>query len=274
MTSYDALKNIVTNENWLNKPNVSINENVNKVEIGLAGQPERWTVCCREKVEVDFNTLYAIIVNKEYGVLPNQPEISGSILDIGGYVGGFARYAVESKLENRSVIVIEPVSANVGMIQRNMENHKEGNFLFKAAVGNSGIGKILCRSAMEHTDRYPIDPSYYVGNVIDYAHYIPIKYDHYEDVPIWSLEELLNVVEICTGTRNVFYMKIDCEDGEYPLFMNASPQDLRQIKYVVGEFHREKEVLDNIFLPLNFKPMALTDSQILDTHMFGYERID
>lgn len=211
----------------------------------------------------DVNTVLAIIDEKgEYGVIPDEPNAPGSILDVGCYIGGFTRLAISSN-QNRPVISIEPMISNVAMIQRNIRQfpvYPKGNFLFNVAVGESG-----------HT--------FIAGNPDDAVHKYMGNTSNVEQNPTHTkvkcinLEELILLNEICTGTKDIFFMKIDCEGGEYPLFENAATEHVRRIKYIVGEFHNASvETPDYMFLKHGYKRYKVTDHDA--GGLFGYKRID
>ena len=88
-----------------------------------------------------------------------------------------------------------------------------------------------------------------------------------------DLDELLLLNEICTGAKDVFFMKIDCEGGEYPLFENASRESVRKIKYIVGEFHAASiEAPDYMFLKHGYERYTIWSHDA--NGLFAYKRID
>jgi hypothetical protein len=233
----------------------------------------RYWVKYRKNILVDLNTLIGIVVGSEYGSIPNDSNAPGCVLDLGGYVGGFS---VLASLEcTRPIITVEPVSENIGMIQRNMEGRaKSSDVLIKAALGDSGEAIIQCANKMVLNENYSIDPSYFIGELVPLSEGVHAKdlctNIVTEKVPVLDLAELLTIVEMSTGSRDVFFAKIDAEGAEYPLFQNAKPEDIRKIKYITGEFHYSKETLDNIFLPLGYVDVIPYDIH----NTFAYRRID
>ena len=210
----------------------------------------------------DRNTILSIIEAKEYGEIPLEPQYPGSIFDVGSYVGGFVRQAIKSK-QNRSIIAIEPMLSNVAMVQRNaraISNKNDNLYLFNVAVGESGHINIKAHDESES------NPHRYMGNKVPDG-------ESNERVTCLSLEELLILNELCSQTREIFFMKIDCEGGEYPLFENATTDQIRNIKYIIGEFHGASvEVPDYMFLKHGFERINETSNP--SAGLFAYKRID
>ena len=210
----------------------------------------------------DRNTILAITEGKEYGHIPEEPQYPGSIIDIGSYVGGFVRQAIKAK-QNRPIIAIEPMISNVAMVQRNaraIADQNDDMYLFNVAVGDSGHINI---KAHDESDN---NPHRYMGNTVPDG-------ESNERVTSLSLEELLILNEACCQTKNIFFMKIDCEGGEYPLFENVTTDQIRNIKYIVGEFHRTTiELPDYLFLKHGYE--KINDVSQPSAGIFGYKRID
>lgn len=63
------------------------------------------------------------------------------------------------------------------------------------------------------------------------------------------------------GTKQIFFMKIDCEGGEYPFFEPATTDQIRHIKYVVGEFHKAAvEAPDYMFLKHGYERFKISEN--------------
>jgi FkbM family methyltransferase len=215
----------------------------------------------------DVNTVLAIVDNLgEYGRIPEEPQSPGSIVDIGSYVGGFVRLALEAN-QNRPIVAIEPMIANVAMVQRNTRqfpNNPAGTYLFNLAVGVSGHVPIC-----GPPEPAPGDVVHkFMGNV-NGAENNPTS----RIVKCINLEEFLTLNEICTGTKQIFFMKIDCEGGEYPFFEPATTEQIRHIKYIVGEFHNASiEAPDYMFLKHGYERFKISENDA--GGLFAYKRID
>lgn len=243
MLSHPELVSIKNDQNYLDPygyaPVANIDHNI--MSTLALGEP---LIYGREGT-CDINTIVAIHPTPnhegEYGEIPKSEEEIGSIMDVGGYVGGFSRYALEYD-GSRPLVIFEPMESNVGMIQKNLEAYKDSivqKFLFKFAVGYSR--NVLIRGDIMS------DVHKYMGGTLYDIQGKPFNEDG-TDLPeahsmvrSLDLKEVLLLNQVCTGFEDVFFMKIDCEGGEYPLFENASTEDIRKIKYIVGEFH-----LDNV----------------------------
>lgn len=278
MMTEEELIEIGKNENYLNSDNeLFLNEVTREIEEKTydAAVGGEITVYGRSDT-IDFNTFTAInppshisymedgVYRGEYDKIPESTEV-GSIIDIGAYVGGFSKYALLSNTQ-RPLLIIEPLESNISLIKKNLENHKDlsSTFLFKLSVGSSEkvavkIGEDDDISQYLGTTYHSID-----GKSID-ENNIPSNYELVQSI---SLKELLLLNEICTGDESIFLMKIDCEGEEYPFFENASTEDIRKIKHIVGEFHKDSSP-DELFIQHGFEQRRKN----LGTQ-FYYERID
>jgi FkbM family methyltransferase len=260
MLSRQDLLQLKEHANYLNKdyPLVDIKDNIlEEIYPFPNGTPmfSRADSC-------DRNTILAINEGYEYGLIPEEPQCSGSIIDVGSYVGGFIRQAIKSK-QNRTIIAIEPMLSNVALVQRNaraIANKNDNLYLFNVAVGDSG------HISIKPFDESNTNPHRYMGNKVPDG-------ESNERVTCLSLEELLILNELCCQTKQIFFMKIDCEGGEYPFFENATTDQIRNIKYIIGEFHKSSvEIPDYMFLKHGFE--RLNETSHPEAGLFAYKRID
>ena len=264
MWTYQDLLQLKNNENYLDDNCPLVDPKSEIIEHTYNGPLGNYPILSRIGSN-DTNTVLAIIDgggSPEYGFIPVEPNTPGSILDVGCYIGGFTRLAICSN-QNRPIIAIEPMISNVAMIQRNIRQlprNPKGNYLFNVAVGHSGH-TFISGPPDDQVHRY-------MGNT-SAAELSPSR----SEVKSIDLDELLLLNEICTGTKEIFFMKIDCEGGEYPLFENASRENVRKIKYIVGEFHAASiETPHYMFLKHGYERYTITQRDA--NGLFAYKRID
>lgn len=262
MWTYQDLLQLKNNENYFSNNYPLADPEWALVSHPVDGSP--YSIIIREGTN-DANTVLAIIANQgEYGRIPEEPQYPGSIVDIGSCIGGFVRLALESN-QPRTIIAIEPMIANVGMVQRNTRQFPQSstNYLFNVAVGTSGHTAISGPNGTSHNDLI----HRFMGNVNDAKNNPSSRV-----VKSINLEEFLTLNEICTGTKQVFFMKIDCEGGEYPFFESATTEQIRNIKYIVGEFHAASvESPDYMFLKHGYERFKVNDHDA--GGLFAYKRL-
>lgn len=136
------------------------------------------------------------------------------VIDIGANMGTFALFA--SKLGANKVIAVEPVSETVRIFKTNMQIANTSNIVLKQNVVSDESGKVVkmaLQTKCGHNSAYT-------------------ESEHYEEVLTITLKELLDL----TNRENVF-LKIDCEGGEYDVFMTATPEDVAPITTIAIEIH-------------------------------------
>ncbi|HEV2329073.1 MAG TPA: FkbM family methyltransferase [Verrucomicrobiae bacterium] len=147
--------------------------------------------------------------------LPNNPVI----IDIGGFIGDFALYAVK-RLNARKVIVCEPSPKNWALLLKNIANNGYEDRIVpvnKAVTDGRNImmnidapDECQCMVSAYDTNGQPLS-----------------------SVPGISLGDLLREHAI----ENVDLLKMDCEGGEYEILDSTSADVLSRIRNIVVEFH-------------------------------------
>ena len=170
----------------------------------------------------DWNTISACTTGDEYG-LRDRP-ISGSVLDVGGYLGSVGiTIAVDNP--DAQVTIVEPVPANAALIRANIErNHVSDRVtLIEGAVGKGGekvdvwFGYRGTESAEHHA---------FVGNS-SLAYDNGGELDH--DAVTYKALSLASLVG-----DGLAFLKIDCEGGEWAFLRGPS---LGKVERIVGEAH-------------------------------------
>jgi FkbM family methyltransferase len=151
--------------------------------------------------------------------LPPNP----TIIDVGGYIGDFALYAVKC-LNAARVVVYEPTGENFAMLTQNIALNGYGDRItaVQKAVGESGEMTLHVRSLDD-------------GEI----HSSPHLYadGEHRTVPSVGLAEILDAHAI----DSVDLLKVDCEGGEYEIFSSVSDAVLERIKNIAFEYHAIEE---------------------------------
>jgi FkbM family methyltransferase len=147
--------------------------------------------------------------------LPDNPVV----IDIGGFIGDFALYAVK-RLNARRVIVCEPSPKNWALLLKNIANNGYEDRI-------QPVNKAVTdgRNLMMNIDA----PDEYQCMVSGYC----TSGQPLSSVPGISLGDLLRDHAI----ESVDLLKIDCEGGEYEILESSSTEVLRRIRNIVFEFH-------------------------------------
>jgi FkbM family methyltransferase len=167
----------------------------------------------------DAMTLAEIFLDDCYGGgldLPYNPVI----IDIGGFIGDFALYAVK-RLNARRVIVCEPSPRNWALLLKNIANNGyEGRIEPVNKAVTDG------RNAMMNIDA-PDECQCMVS-----AYHPGVQ--HLSAVPGISLGDLLRDHAV----ESVDLLKIDCEGGEYAIIESTPADVFRRIRHIVFEYHQ------------------------------------
>lgn len=141
------------------------------------------------------------------------------VVDIGGYIGDFALYALRY-LGAQRVIVVEPTHENFEMLQRNVAIN---GFEDRVTAVNAAVGPPGELTLFVQTDT--------AGEI----HASSQWYSEHEQRTVASipLAELLAT----NGVDRVDLLKVDCEGGEYAILTDAPADVLDRIENIVFEYH-------------------------------------
>lgn len=148
--------------------------------------------------------------------LPSRPVV----VDIGGYIGDFSVYAAKY-LEARRVVVYEPIAENFEILKRNVEGNGFGDRItaVNKAVGNAG--EIVLNVQKLENDEVHVS-----------AYWYPEA--EQRRIPCDTLPDLLETHRL----ESVDLLKVDCEGGEYEIFLDAPDRVFDRIRNIVFEYHR------------------------------------
>ena len=147
--------------------------------------------------------------------LPAAPVI----VDIGGYIGDFALYAVKY-LDAQLVVVYEPTLENFEMLTRNVALNHYGERIaaVNKAVGQSG--ELVLNVQKLDRDEIHVSSHWYADA-------------ERRTIPSVTLAELLDTHQL----ESVDLLKVDCEGGEYDILPDAPDDVLRRVRNIVFEYH-------------------------------------
>ena len=141
------------------------------------------------------------------------------VVDIGGFIGDFALYAVK-RLNARRVIVCEPSPRNWNLLLRNIANNGYADRILPINMAvTDGTDAMM---NIDTPDEYQCTVSAYNSG----SQALSL-------VPGISLSKLLHDQSI----ESVDLLKIDCEGGEYAILDSASSDVLHRIRNIVFEYH-------------------------------------
>jgi len=147
--------------------------------------------------------------------LPARPVV----VDIGGYIGDFALYAVKY-LDARRVVVYEPTQENYAVLRHNIELNGYGDRItaIDQAVGRAG--EVVLN--VQKLDAGEMHVSSYWYPEAEHRH-----------IACVSLDELLDTHQLDV----VDLLKVDCEGGEYDIFPDAPDAAFDRIRNIALEWH-------------------------------------
>lgn len=142
-----------------------------------------------------------------------------TVIDIGGNIGVFALYAA-TRAEGVRVFCYEPFPDNVALLRNNLQKSGISNVQVnqQAVSGHSG------------TRHLQVNPDNWI------VHSLFGKKNSAEQglaVDCISLDDVFSENQI----QQCDLLKLDCEGSEYEILENCSPETLRRVRRIVGEFH-------------------------------------
>jgi len=180
----------------------------------------------------DNNTIKQIFIDKMIG----ERFENMRIIDIGAYIGDTVLLFIRGGA--KEVCAVEPSPANLELLKINIEqNHfSDKVHLFPVAI-----------SDQDGTMRFTIDEenpdTHYLSALSESIIPLQGRWRNIRTVEVtaWTFERLLREL----GWETIDFVKVDCEGGEYPLFLQTSPELLRKVKTYYVEYHNGIEILEN-----------------------------
>lgn len=150
------------------------------------------------------------------------------ILDIGAYIGDTALlFACGGAAE---VYAIEPSPKNLHLLERNILQNQwrdRIHILPVALSGENGMTSFFIDDNHPDTHHMKVISSSILDLQQEWRNLREIE------VPTWTLEKIIDQ----TGWDEVDLAKVDCEGGEYPLFLQTPAEVLRRVKVYIVEYH-------------------------------------
>ena len=174
----------------------------------------------------DWNTMSSIITHDEYD-LAKLPRLSGTALDIGGYLGGVgAVLAIDNP--GLQVVIVEPVPDNVEMIHQLL-----------ALNGLASRVEVIAGAVGGPADPSELEVAYGFWGSETATHHRFVGNSSMPGlappqcltklVPRWTLSALLARV------GPVVFAKVDCEGGEFGFLSEQTAN--AQVATIHGEWH-------------------------------------
>jgi len=147
--------------------------------------------------------------------LPQSPVV----VDVGGYIGDFALYAVKY-LGAEHVVAYEPTHENFAMLEHNIARNSYGDRItaVRKAVGDSD--EIVLNVEKLDGDEVHVSPYWYPEG-------------EQRTLPSVTLEELFDT----HGLDSVDLLKVDCEGREYDIFRRTPDAVLDRVENIAFEYH-------------------------------------
>lgn len=147
--------------------------------------------------------------------LPPNPVV----IDIGGFVGDFALYAVKH-LNASKVIVCEPSPKNWKLLLRNIANNNYEDRIVPVNKAVTDGGDVMMNLDAPDEAQCMVSAHYHSDQPLS-------------TVPGISLSQLMMEY----GIDTVDMLKIDCEGGEYAIFESTPSHVFQRIRTIVFEYH-------------------------------------
>ena len=180
----------------------------------------------------DCVTIFTVFVRRDYGKIHKNSVV----LDIGGNIGIFALYALNSGASH--IYIIEPNSKSINLINKNLEYN---NFLNKATILRNAV-----TSESNQSLEIPIESSMY--NKITAINEVNDNVS-YEKVNSISLKDIYKKY------KDISFTKMDCEGSEYDIILNSPKSILGKVPKYIIEFHQGNIIkLIEKFASVGFKP--------------------
>jgi FkbM family methyltransferase len=141
------------------------------------------------------------------------------VVDIGGYIGDFALYAVKY-LDAERVVAYEPTDENFAMLERNIALNDYADRVTAVRKAVSDSDEIVLNVEKLDGDEIHVSPYWYPGG-------------EQRTLPSVTLGELFDT----HGLDSVDLLKVDCEGGEYDILPNTPDEVLDRVENIAFEYH-------------------------------------
>jgi FkbM family methyltransferase len=171
---------------------------------------------------VDWETVKSIVVDRIYEL----DYTDAVVLDIGSHKGYFGAFALERGA--RTVISLEPESANFQLLQRCAESYRGSRADWR--LRQVGVGALAGEAEL-----HVMDASW--GHTLE----PPEEWAKYEvgieRVRIVPMAELLAEAGELAGETSPLVVKINAEGGECPMILGTTPESWERVSHVFLATH-------------------------------------
>jgi FkbM family methyltransferase len=165
---------------------------------------------------------HEVWVDRAYSPPGHEIQRGDTVIDVGANIGAFALFAA-TRAPDVKVYSFEPFASNVAWLRKNVEDSGLSNVqVFQQAVaGSSGQRPFF------------IEPGNCMFNSLFCTLAIDGSTRHHEIVECTTLDEIFTAHRInCCQV-----LKLDCEGAELEILENSSPETLKRVRKIVGEYH-------------------------------------
>lgn len=149
------------------------------------------------------------------------------VFDIGANKGFFTVYAAQKVLQSGAVYAFEPAPKNFHILQKNLEINRLSNVVASAVAVSGHKG----------------DVELYLSKTNDGGHSVfedDVKADYKGELKTGSIfVPTIELQAFCERNKveKIDFMKVDCEGGEYDIFLNLSAEFYGKIAKIAMEYH-------------------------------------
>tara|TARA_Y100000310_G_scaffold158082_2_gene157521 strand:+ start:3277 stop:4038 length:762 start_codon:yes stop_codon:yes gene_type:complete len=172
-----------------------------------------------------------------------------TVVDIGGHIGVFTVYAAHHARKGR-VYAFEPVKANFNLLKENVKINKYKNVeIFNKAVGGA---KGVLKFFVSQTRNKGHNSMYRLGK-------------HQKEVKV----DKISFSHFLKDKKQVDFLKMDCEGGEYDILLNLKKNEIKKIKKISMEYHnyegRDGEEIVSFLRENGFKVRVIKEGKQFGT---------
>jgi len=176
------------------------------------------------KETTDFNTIYASLVEDEYGLKDFDFNDDDVVIDIGPATGGEA-LLISTINPKTKIYCFEPLPENIQLLKQNIvQNNLSNVSVFQKAVsGHNGTDKIYYGAEDYEISKY----HHFIGNSLN------IPKGNFIIVESVTLEKIFNNLNL----SRIKILRMDPEGTEVDILKACPFNILKRIDWIVGEHH-------------------------------------
>ena len=174
-----------------------------------------------ERDEADRSIAAEIFKFREYRIAENVIRQAKIIIDVGAHIGLFSLYC-HAINPLAKIFALEPEPNNIKRLTKTLALNTvlSAKILPVALAGKTGKGRLILT---------PDSHNHYLGTADALEEGIIVK------------TLTLSALKKQEKLKQIDLLKMDIEGGEYDIFENLSATDYLGIKYIILEYHEDKE---------------------------------